>query len=215
MRLTYAYGMAQEKPNWEKVPPRDWGEEQAYRTAMEVRRLRGKRTAQWLAGRTEELGYPLTRAVISDIEVGRRRYVTTSELIVMSAALNTSPVNLVYPGPYDAPVEVVPNSEDRPEFAAAQWFSGIDTYIRGDELFEDRTHEWDEWQQNTEALQLWRELNELIGTRDEMDNPSHIAALNRQIKSVNDRLLHLLGRDPDQAAVDRSSDVDLKLNETT
>jgi len=205
--------MAQEKPNWEKVPPRDWGEEQAYRTALEVRRLRGKRTAQWLAGRTEELGYPLTRAVISDIEVGRRRYVTTSELIVMAAALNTSPVNLVYPGPYDAVVEVLPNSEDRPEFAAAQWFSGFDTYIRGDELdpeVGDRGNEYDEWLVNTEMLQLWRELNELIGTRDEMDNPNHIAALNRQIKSVNERLLHLLGRVPDQAVVDPEVDLTIE-----
>ncbi len=201
--------MPQEKPNWEKLPPRDWGEEQAHRTALEVRRLRGKRTAQWLAERTKELGYPLTRAVISDIEVGRRRYVTTAELIVLAAALNTSPVCLVYPGPYDTVVEVIPNSEDRPEYAAAEWFSGANTYIRGDELFEDRTDEWDEWQKNTETLQLWRELNELIGTRDEMDNPNHIAALNRQIKTVNDRLLHLLGREVGRGVEEPPSDIKL------
>lgn len=116
--------MAQEKPNWDKLPPRDWGEEQAHRTALEVRRLRGKRTAQWLADRTEVLGYPLSRAVISDLEVGRRRYITTAELTVLAAALSTAPVNLVYPGPYGDEVRVLPN-ESVTELIAAQWFSGL------------------------------------------------------------------------------------------
>jgi hypothetical protein len=121
--------VAQEKPNWDKLPPRDWGEEQAHRTALEVRRLRGKRTAQWLADRTAVLGYPLSRAVISDLEVGRRRYVTTAELIVLARALDTAPIALLYPAPYREAVQVLPtsgggNSHNLEKIVAAQWFTG-------------------------------------------------------------------------------------------
>lgn len=66
----------------------------------------------------------MSRSVISDLETGRRRYVTTAELTVIAAALNTSPVALVYPGPYDQDVELLPGVARR-EVAAAQWFSGF------------------------------------------------------------------------------------------
>jgi hypothetical protein len=88
--------------------PRDWGEEQALRVAKEVRRLREPRSAQWLAERTKELGYEMTRSVISDLENGRRRYVTSAELIVLAAALNTSLIALMLPPPYDEEIEMLP-----------------------------------------------------------------------------------------------------------
>ncbi|WP_157680360.1 carbohydrate kinase family protein [Mycobacterium dioxanotrophicus] len=118
-----------QKPNWTEVPPRDWAEEQAHRVALEVSRLRGKRTGQWLADRTRELGYPLTRAVISDIEVGRRRYVTTAELIVLARALDTAPIALLYPAPYRDTIQILPTPEggqprDFQKIVAVQWFSG-------------------------------------------------------------------------------------------
>ena len=62
--------------------PRGWAEEQALRVAQEVRRLRGSRSAQWLAGETKQCGHEVTRSVIADLENGRRRYVTTAELTV-------------------------------------------------------------------------------------------------------------------------------------
>lgn len=121
--------MPQEKPNWVKVPPRDWGEEQAHRVALEVRRLRGKQTAQWVADRTKALGYPLTRAVISDLEVGRRRYVTTAELIILARALDTAPLALLYPAPYQEVIQILPAPEggqkhELEKILAVQWFSG-------------------------------------------------------------------------------------------
>ncbi|MDM1896014.1 hypothetical protein PP299_07365 [Mycobacteroides abscessus] len=126
--------MAQEKPNWEKAPPRDWAEEQAYRVAQEVRRLRDPQTAQWLADRTKALGYPLTRTVISDLEVGRRRYVTTAELIILARALNTAPIALMYPPPYRAAIQILPVPEGQEAvkletIVAAQWFSGEPTPV--------------------------------------------------------------------------------------
>lgn len=138
LRLTYAWNVPQEKPNWEKAPPRDWGEEQAFGVAQEVRRLRGGRTAQWLADRTKDLGYPITRAVISDLEVGRRRYVTTAELIVLAMALETAPVALMYPAPYLDKIQLFPTLDSAgfpvevTKLIAAQWFSGLASGVDAD-----------------------------------------------------------------------------------
>jgi hypothetical protein len=109
--------------DWE---PNDWGEQQASRVAREITRLRGSRSAQWLSDKTDELGHRVSRSVIADMENGRRRYVTTAEIIVLAAALETAPVALLYPGPYpdDESVEYLPGCEIS-RFDAAQRFSGI------------------------------------------------------------------------------------------
>lgn len=115
------------KPNWEQVPPRDWEERQAHRIGTEVRRLRGKRSAQSISQRTAELGCEVSRAVISDLEVGRRRYVTVTELVVLALALETAPVALMYPHPYWEEIEAWPTKAlpPVPKVWAAQWFSGL------------------------------------------------------------------------------------------
>ena len=110
----------QDAHDWAE-PPRNWAEEQARRTALEIRRLRGRQSAQWLADRTKELGSPITRAVISDLELGRRRYVTSAELIVLAAALDTAPITLLYPPPYDETIELMPGVEE-PKIAVVDWF---------------------------------------------------------------------------------------------
>ncbi|WP_418601591.1 hypothetical protein [Mycolicibacterium sp. SCSIO 43805] len=124
-------------------PPKNWAEEQARRTALEIRRLRGKQSAQWLSDRTKELGSPITRAVISDLELGRRRYVTSAELIVLAAALDTAPIALLYPPPYNEIIELVPGVE-HPKIGVVEWFCSDDYAARyqpsegvGD--FSDRT----------------------------------------------------------------------------
>lgn len=124
---------AQGKKGWEANPPRDWGEEQACRVALEVRRLRkGRGAAQWLANRTRELGFEVSRSVISDLEVGRRRYVTVAELIILARALDTAPIALLYPHPYyrEGRIAVLPTPEEREpreleKIVAVQWFSGV------------------------------------------------------------------------------------------
>lgn len=117
------------KPNWETVPPRNWEEEQAHRVGTEIRRLRNKRSAQDISDRTVELGCAVTRAVISDIEVGRRRYVTIAELIVLARALDTAPLALLYPAPYRDAIQILPiaeggKSQELEKILAVQWFSG-------------------------------------------------------------------------------------------
>jgi len=110
-------------------PPKNWAEEQAHRVALEVRRLRGKRPVQWLADRTRELGSPVTRSVISDMELGRRRYVTTAELIILARALDTAPLALLYPAPYRDLMQILPVPEgvqkrELEKILAVQWFTG-------------------------------------------------------------------------------------------
>jgi hypothetical protein len=137
-------------------PPKDWAEEQAHRVAMEVRRLRGKRSAQWLSDRTDELGQRVSRSVISDLELGRRRYVTTAELIILSAALATSPVGLIFPGPYDRTIDLIP-SEQATELDAVEWFSGLQNIYRDDKADVIR---------NTQSLAKSRHIATLQTTLD-------------------------------------------------
>lgn len=61
--------------------------------------------------------------MIADLENGRRRYVTTAELIVLAAALDTAPVALLYLPPYDEEIEMRPG-ETVTKLTAAQIFSG-------------------------------------------------------------------------------------------
>lgn len=187
-----------------------WEVEHAHRVGKEVQRLRKAAglTAQQLGDRAEQLGMKMTRQAISDLENGRRRYVTTAELVILAAALNTSPVNLVYPGPYDLQVDLMPGVSVL-EFDAAEWFSGVSSYLfsPGEVITDlpdkfEKFQQWKRWEDATETLNQWRELKELIITRDNMDNPDHLATLSRQIKSVEDRLIRLLGRPLDRDAID-------------
>lgn len=104
-----------------------WDEALLSRTAAEIRRLRKEQglSAQKVADRTSELGQTVSRTTVADIENGRRKYISVVELLLLAAALNTTPVALLYPGPYaeGVEVEVLPNA---PVIAseAAQWFGG-------------------------------------------------------------------------------------------
>ena len=169
-----------------------WQVELAGRVGRAVQQAR--KAARWtaleLAARCEELGYPISRVAISKIESNSRAgKIDLAELIVLAAALNTSPVNLLYPGPYDTQIELMPKL-DVTEYVAAEWFSGTSTYRQHDILVvpSDRFEEFNEWQSNTDTLRQWREMDELMITRDNMDNPNHIATLSRQIQSICDRL---------------------------
>jgi hypothetical protein len=139
------------------VSPQSWVDEQAARIAQEIRRLRKPRSAQWLADRTAELGYAVTRPVIADLENGRRKYVTTAELIVLARALNTTPIALLYPDPLDGEsIEILPALKPTSKTVALQWFSGeIDT--PSDWVCDDA----DEYRANMQPIQAARRISEL------------------------------------------------------
>jgi hypothetical protein len=102
---------------------KSWAEHDAARIGAEVKRLRGKRSAQWLSDRTHEVGHRLQRLAISELERGKRKYVTTAELVVLAAALDTAPVALLYPAPYDDDIEFTPGRK-MSKIGAIERFSG-------------------------------------------------------------------------------------------
>lgn len=111
------------RPSWTDQPPSNWAEKQAHTISTAVHHLRGQRSAQWLSDRTHELGYRVTRSVITDLENGRRRHVTTSELLILSVALDVAPLCLLYPALPDGQVEAVPGVEVS-SWTAYRWVAG-------------------------------------------------------------------------------------------
>ena len=98
------------------------------RVGREVRRLRGKdhakMSAAGLADRTAALGHPVSRSVIADLEIGRKKSLDVAELLVLAQALQVAPVQLVYPDLPKGDVEVLPGRFVE-SHEALQWFSGV------------------------------------------------------------------------------------------
>jgi transcriptional regulator with XRE-family HTH domain len=103
---------------------KDWAADQAERVGRELRRLRGRRSGQWLSDRTAEQGYRVPRTTISELENGKRKYVSTAELAILARALDTAPAALLYPPPYQDEIEVLPGQSST-SWSAAEWFSGM------------------------------------------------------------------------------------------
>lgn len=142
---------------WEALLARNIG-----RAITEARR--GKMSQEELAN---ALG--VSRNSIANYEVGRG-IPRLGLLIQIAAALDTSPVALMYPDPSDDPgnlVEILPGVETT-GFKAAQWFSGIDHFpirIVDEEGvgYEVDLGVIDNWSDNTSRLRQWRQL---VGARD-------------------------------------------------
>ncbi|WP_435594809.1 helix-turn-helix domain-containing protein [Tsukamurella tyrosinosolvens] len=102
-----------------------WELEHARRIGEEVKRRRGsEQSAQRLADRVTKLGVKMTRNSITDLENGRRRYVSTAELIALAVALNTSPAALLFSDRLvDGEVEVIPGVRAT-AIQALRWFCG-------------------------------------------------------------------------------------------
>jgi transcriptional regulator with XRE-family HTH domain len=100
----------------------------AVREAAEIgRRIAQRRaalrmSAQQLAERCAELGMPeITRPVLVKLEHGRREAVSTAELAVLAAALDTAPVLLLYPVGHAGLTEYLPGKTAAPWDAARWW----------------------------------------------------------------------------------------------
>ncbi len=85
-----------------------WPDEMTARIAAEIKHLRGERSGQWLSDRTDELGHRVSRSTISEIETRRRKSITIADLIILAAALDTTPLALIYPE--DDGIEVLPGA---------------------------------------------------------------------------------------------------------
>jgi transcriptional regulator with XRE-family HTH domain len=101
----------------------------AAREAADIgRRIAQRRTAlrmsaQQLAERCAGLGMPeITRPVLVKLEHGRREAVSTAELAVLAAALDTAPILLLYPVGLVGSVEYLPGKA-APPWDAARWWT--------------------------------------------------------------------------------------------
>lgn len=180
-----------------------WQKEMARRVGAAVQNLR--RTRRWtaleLAQKTRDLGYPISRVAISKIESNSRAgKLDLAELLVLSAALSTSPINLVYPGPYQDEIEVLPHRPVK-QFHAAQWFSGIEWSLNVAFTYSDKRPDADgatgadKWRQATHALTARRQLDDLhssraaIMMRGEFDRDRDtIAMYDRMIRELEQQL---------------------------
>lgn len=179
----------------------DWAAAVTGQIGAEVRRLRGKRSAQWLAEQTAKYGWGISRPTISELETGKRKTVTVQELLVLAHALNTSPATLLYPGPYDGEIEALPG-RNLTEFDAVQWFSAIEYWADTPQARNDGNV----WLNNTRALRMSRELasaqsakNTLL-IRGEFDRDRQlIANYDDQIRRLEAELaaLHVMNQDHD------------------
>jgi transcriptional regulator with XRE-family HTH domain len=115
-------------------------------------------SARALAQRCADLGMPtLTRQVIAFIENGRRGSVSVAELLVLGAALEIPPMNLLFPVGRETEIEYLPGHMDTPWYAV-RWAAGT----------------WDTWPGHATAWQLFRRHDQLVrraleGTWDERD----------------------------------------------
>jgi transcriptional regulator with XRE-family HTH domain len=92
--------------------------------AVQKRRNVLKLTAQQLAQRTAELGYPVTRVAISKIEGNKRAgKFDVAELLVLAQALEIPPALLLFPDYPDGTVQGLPGREAE-SVAAVWWVSG-------------------------------------------------------------------------------------------
>ncbi len=78
---------------------------------------------QKLADRTAELGVAIPRSVLANLESGRRETVSVAEVLVLAAALNVAPIELMCPVGFDKQTEMLPGRMMDP-LDAMRWFTG-------------------------------------------------------------------------------------------
>lgn len=113
-----------------------WAESTHARIAATIKALRGSRSQQWLADRTAELGYPITRAQIANCESGRKQALDIAELIVIAEALGTSPAAIVSGSLDGDSIEYLPGQTLSPH-AAWEQFTGQDQVQRQLAILDD------------------------------------------------------------------------------
>lgn len=102
-----------------------WQERLARMVGREVLRHRHRRklSAGQLADRTTELGMPVPRSVLADLEAGKTDTVAVAEVLVLAASLDVAPTELVCPVGYDEQIELLPGRMMDP-LQASRWIDG-------------------------------------------------------------------------------------------
>ncbi|WP_051798392.1 hypothetical protein [Streptomyces sp. NRRL S-337] len=81
-------------------------------------------SAQDLADACAEIGYPIPRNVIANMESGRRAVLSLVEVMVLAKALRTPPICLLYPIGYVDQFRQLPSQEGVSPWQGMAWFTG-------------------------------------------------------------------------------------------
>ncbi|MFF2849741.1 helix-turn-helix domain-containing protein [Streptomyces sp. NPDC058001] len=113
----------------------EWADQVMATVAGEVRRRRKELgwSAQDLADKCEEIGHPIPRNVIANMESGRRSNLPLVDVIVLAEALNTPPICLVYPVGYVDDVQRLPLQHPTTSLDALRRFTGEETDLGTDD----------------------------------------------------------------------------------
>lgn len=84
-------------------------------------------SAQQLSDRCAELGMDIPRAVLANLENGRRTTISVAELLIVAQALDVPAVQLMFPLGRTAEIEPLPGRFDHP-WTAVQRFTGESEY---------------------------------------------------------------------------------------
>lgn len=88
-----------------------WSRALHQRIAKAIKQARQSQyTAQQLADKTAQLGYPISRSQIANYESGRKQTLDVTELLVLAHALNIPALSLLFPGHWNDTIEVVPGN---------------------------------------------------------------------------------------------------------
>lgn len=105
--------------------PQDWPRWVTMLVATQIKSVRGWRnmSAQQLADRCAQLGMPIARSVLANLESGRRTSITLPEILILARALGVSPLTLCIPvGAVDTYLPTP--GEQLDPWDAAKWFTG-------------------------------------------------------------------------------------------
>ncbi|MFC5245925.1 helix-turn-helix domain-containing protein [Streptomyces nigrescens] len=113
----------------------EWVDQVMATVADEVRRRRKELgwSAKDLADKCEEIGHPIPRNVIANMESGRRSNLPLVDVMVLAKALNTPPICLIYPVGYVDDVQRLPLQHPTSALNALHWFTGEDTELGADD----------------------------------------------------------------------------------
>lgn len=113
----------------------EWVDQVMATVAAEVRRRRKELgwSAQDLADKCEEMGHPIPRNVIANMESRRRSNLPLVDVMVLAQALNTPPICLIYPVGYVDDVQRLPLQDSTSPLDALRWFTGEETELGADD----------------------------------------------------------------------------------
>lgn len=189
-----------------------WAETLVARIMGEVRRLRGRDhsalSAAKLADRTADIGYPISRNVLAELENGRKRSLDVAELLVLAAALGVSPAQLMFPELPKGQVEVLPGVPQE-SHDALRWFSGEAGLMRPssewtDEESQQPVEMWlrEQFDPKNDRVSITREwmqaLTTMRRTRSQLriglsqnENAEHIETMQMAYEDARNRADHL------------------------